>query len=54
MCAIDHPALILIHQTGKADGWEDREFWWPVLRVQRNAPKTIYALDEAVGKVKRK
>jgi hypothetical protein len=54
MCAIDHPALMLIHQTGKAEGWEEREFWWPVLRVQRNAPKTIYALDEAVGKIKRK
>ena len=34
--------------------WKNREFWWPVLIVQKNAPKTVYALDKPGEYIKHK
>ena len=50
--ALNEPALILIHQNGKADGWGGREFWWPIITVPGNARTTIFAKPDAGGKVK--
>ncbi len=49
--AKNNPALILIQQNGKALGWNGSPFWWPILVVQQNTPKAVFALDEAVGKI---
>jgi hypothetical protein len=44
--AIDYPILFLLRQNGKKDkGWRDANFYWPVLRAQRNTPTSIYASD---------
>lgn len=42
--SIDIPCLTLLHQNGVAEGWKGREFWWPILTLPKNTPKTIYAL----------
>lgn len=42
--SIDMPTLTLLHQNGVAEGWKGREFWWPILTLPKNTPKTIYAL----------
>ncbi|MEG0722285.1 MAG: hypothetical protein RR446_11140, partial [Lachnospiraceae bacterium] len=52
--AIDMPCLILLHQTGEDECWKGREFWWPLLTVPQNAPKTIYALPDIGGRVRRR
>lgn len=49
--AVDKPVLMLIHQDGTADGWSGGAFWWPVLIVQKNAPTTVFALNESFGKL---
>lgn len=41
--AVDNPCLILLQEKGTNAGWNDRAFWWPVLVVPKNVPKTIYA-----------
>ena len=42
--AIDNPVLMLIGQQGrKSQGWESGEpFYWPVVMVQQNMPRSIY------------
>lgn len=52
--AIDQPALIVLHQDGTADGWNGSEFFWLVLVTQQNVKRTIYAMPEVGGKVRRK
>lgn len=52
--AVDIPCLILLHQNGDAECWNGREFWWPILTVPKNAPKTIYALTDMDGRIRRK
>lgn len=52
--AIDIPCLVLLHQNGDAECWNGREFWWPILTVPKNAPKTIYALADMGGRIRRK
>ena len=42
--SIEIPCLTLLHQNGVAEGWKGREFWWPILTLPKNTPKTIYAL----------
>lgn len=52
--SIDIPSLTLLHQNGVAEGWKGREFWWPILTLPKNTPKTIYALPEVGGRIRRK
>lgn len=52
--AIESPCLILLHEKGNNECWKFREFWWPVLIVPRNAPKTVYALPDPGENIKRK
>lgn len=49
--AIDTPVLMLIHQDGKADGWNGSEFWWPVIIPQANMVTTVFSLHDADGKI---
>ncbi len=49
----DMPSLTLLHQNGVADGWKGREFWWPILTLPKNTPKTIYALPDIDGKIRK-
>jgi hypothetical protein len=49
--AINNPAIMLIHEDGTGKGWNGSEFWWPVLITQKNAPKTIFALENPEGKI---
>jgi hypothetical protein len=51
--AIDKPALMLLHETGADKGWKDRPFWWPILVAPKNVPKTIFAMSEPDGKIKK-
>ncbi|MGV8025012.1 MAG: Z1 domain-containing protein [Anaerolineaceae bacterium] len=46
------PTLMMIHEDGTGEGWNGREFWWPVLLVQRDLPKTVFSLDEPEGKIR--
>lgn len=40
------PALLLYRQNGKHEnGWNDCEFWWPVLRAPSNVKTVIFASD---------
>lgn len=48
------PAVMLIHQNGTAKGWNGSEFWWPILLVQENWPKTVFSLNEPEGKLRTK
>ena len=48
-----YPVLMMLHQDGTAEGWNGSEFWWPVLLAQENMPKTIFALDEPDGKIRK-
>lgn len=44
--AINHPALILIKNTGETErGWSGSPFWWPVLVTPKNVKSTVYAAD---------
>ncbi len=52
--AIDNPALILLHQSGVAKGWAGAPFWWPVLVVQKNFNRVVFAKDEQDGKLRKK
>lgn len=52
--AKDVPCLVLLHENGSSECWKNREFWWPVLIVQKNAPKTVYALDKPGEYIKHK
>lgn len=51
--SINIPTLILIHQNGDRECWKNREFWWPILILPKNTPKTIYALPEIDGKIRK-
>ena len=44
--AVDDPCVILLQENGNNECWKFREFWWPVLVVPKNAPKTVYALAD--------
>lgn len=48
--SVDMPTLTLLHQNGVAEGWKSREFWWPILTLPKNTPKTIYALPDVGGR----
>jgi len=50
----EYPVVILIHQDGSGEGWDGREFWWPILITPKNKPKTIFALKDPVGKLKKR
>jgi len=50
--AIDDPALILIHERGNHSDWEYRQFWWPVLFVQQNAKRTVFAMPDSEGYIR--
>ena len=52
--SIDMPCLILLHQNGVAEGWKGREFWWPILTLPKNTPKTIYALPNVDGRIRKR
>lgn len=52
--AIDKPALMLLHQDGTAEGWNESEFWWPVLFSQQNTKRTVFAMPDASGRLKAK
>ncbi|ARE89079.1 Z1 domain-containing protein [Clostridium formicaceticum] len=44
--AIDEPSLILLKQKGlKEDGWNNAEFWWPVLVVPENVKTSVFATE---------
>lgn len=44
--AIENPALILIRQKGLIEkGWNDAEFWWPVLVAQSKTPTVIFTSE---------
>ena len=51
--AIDGPVITLIKQNGKRDvdarginrGWNDAEFYWPVLMTQKNMTSAVYTID---------
>lgn len=51
--AIDNPALIILHQDGSADGWNGSEFYWLVLVIQQNVQRTVFAMSEVGGKIRR-
>ena len=48
------PCLTLLHQNGVAEGWKGREFWWPILTLPKNTPKTIYALPNVDGRIRKR
>ena len=52
--AIESPCLILLQENGENDCWKYREFWWPVLVVPKNTPKTVYALPDPGENIKGK
>ena len=41
--AIKNPCLMLFQENGTKEGWNGKAFWWPVLVVPKNVPRTIYA-----------
>jgi len=41
--AIDLPVVMLLRESGDAEGWHERQFWWPILVAPQNFPKTMYA-----------
>lgn len=51
--AIDSPVITLIKQNGKRNvnqrginiGWNDAEFYWPVLMTQRNIKRAVYSIN---------
>ena len=51
--AIDSPVITLIKQNGKRNvdfrginlGWNDAEFYWPVLMTQKNIKSAVYTID---------
>lgn len=51
--AVDSPVITLIKQEGKRNedarginrGWNDAEFYWPVLMTQRNIRSSVYTID---------
>jgi hypothetical protein len=48
--AIHMPILFLLGQRGrKQKGWQDAEFYWPVIRAQQNAPGAIFADDKSIS-----
>lgn len=51
--AVDIPSLTLLHQRGNLKCWKDREFWWPVLTLPKNTSKTIYALPDIDGHIRK-
>lgn len=51
--SIEIPSLILLHQNGDSECWKGRKFWWPILTLPKNTPKTIYALPDIDGKIRK-
>ena len=51
--AIDSPVITLIKQNGKRNvdarginrGWNNAEFYWPVLMTQKNMNSAVYTID---------
>ena len=51
--AVDSPVITLIKQNGKRNvdsrgvnrGWNDAEFYWPVLMTQKNIKSAVYTID---------
>ena len=52
--SIDIPCLTLLHQNGVAEGWKGREFWWPILTLPKNTPKTMYALPNVDARIRKR
>ncbi len=46
------PVLMLIQETEHAAGWGNRPFWWPILVVQQDVIKTVYAARVAGEKIR--
>ena len=51
--AIKYPVLMMIHEDGTAAGWNESEFWWPVLIAQKESQRVVFALEEVNGRLKR-
>lgn len=49
--AINIPAVMLIHQNGTAEGWNNSQFWWPVMLSPQNVPTTIFSSETPKGRV---
>lgn len=47
------PSIILLQENGLSEDWKNRPFWWPILVGSRKVSKTIYALKEEGGIVRR-
>lgn len=41
--ALNLPVIMFLRHSGKAEGWYERPFWWPVLMAPQNIHKTMYA-----------
>ncbi|MGC7872073.1 Z1 domain-containing protein [Desulfosporosinus sp. SYSU MS00001] len=52
--AIESPAIMLLHQDGTADGWNESEFWWPVILSPQNVKRTVFAMPELDGNLRKK
>ena len=52
--ARESPCLMLLYQKKNDNAWKNRGFWWPILVAPQNTPKTIYALPDISGKIRKK
>jgi hypothetical protein len=52
--AVDNPAIMMLHQDGTASGWNGSEFWWLVMLAPQNVKRTVFAMPEADGRVRRR
>ena len=51
--AVDQPVITLIKQNGRRNvdtrginrGWNDAEFYWPVLMTQKNMKSAVYTIN---------
>ena len=51
--ANDTPVLMLIQQTGEADGWGGRPFWWTIVVASDQVNMTMYASKLPSERVKK-
>lgn len=53
--AHEKPVLMILKQKGiKKLGWDDCEFWWPILMAPKSTKNSIMALDKPKGRLQRK
>ncbi len=46
------PVIMVIKQDGVANGWGNRDFWWPILVAPKTAKATVFSLSEPIGSVR--